>query len=323
MQRESQNRPVLEEKCSEKVVEEERLRRPVKVERERGLVRGSVVRSRNDLVQDLITDTLRAAAIPQLSAYAAQKVKHLVAEAMTVEAMEQGERPGGGRNREVGMSCEDKTVSQFGTSDKEISHSRHMEEEYLRYIREVEGAVHSHDTSGGAVGRYGIEQSDLKVQHQAVGIIKSSEKLPSLLDLKLQHPEFKIENSYSALHSEGRGGDTNQWQRKLSIVQKKFDSQAERDRLTYRSFNLGDQARDLIRRDEKSTFSSLTGKTADIYFRRSDLDQEKQRSSMRQDRTGVRGVSNRNVIGRPEHSWKDRRHAVSGRPSARPWLDGN
>ena len=35
MQRESQNRPVLEEKCSEKVVEEERLRRPVKVERER------------------------------------------------------------------------------------------------------------------------------------------------------------------------------------------------------------------------------------------------------------------------------------------------
>ena len=295
------------------------------MERERGLVRGSVVRSRNDLVQDLIADTLRAAAVPQRSADAAQKVKHLVAEAIrTVGAMEQGERPGGGQNREVGgISREDKTVSQFGMSDKEISQSRHMEEEYLRYIREVEGAVHSHDTSGGAVGRYGSEQSDLKVQHQAVGIIKSSEKLPSLLDLKLQHPEFKIENSYSALHSEGRGGDTNQWQRKLSIVQKKFDSQAERDRLTYRSFNLGDQARDLIRRDEKSTFSSLTGKTADIYFRRSDLDQEKQRSSMRQDRTGVRGVSNRNVIGRPEHSWKDRRHAVSGRPSARPWLDGN
>ena len=260
MQRESQNRPVLEEKCSEKVVEEERLRRPVKVERERELVRGSVVRSRNDLVQDLIADTLRAAAVPQRSADAAQKVKHLVAEAIrTVGAMEQGERPGGGQNREVGgISREDKTVSQFGTSDKEISQSRHMEEEYLRYIREVEGAVHSHDTSGGAVGRYGIEQSDLKVQHQAVGI-KSSEKLPSLLDLKLQHPEFKIENSYSALHSEGRGGDTNQWQRKLSIVQKEFDSQAERDRLTDRSFNHGDQARDLVRRDENPHFLLLLG----------------------------------------------------------------
>ena len=163
-------------------------------------------------MQDLIADTLRAAAVPQHSADAAQKVKHLVAEAIrTVGAMEQGERPGGGQNREVGgISREDKTVSQFGTSDKEISQSRHMEEEYLLYIREVEGAVHSHDTSGGAVGRYGSEQSDLNLQHQAVGI-KSSEKLPSLLDLKLQHPEFKIESSYSALHSEDRGGDTNQW----------------------------------------------------------------------------------------------------------------
>jgi len=324
MQRESQNRPVLEEKCSEKVVEEERLRRPVKEERERELVRGSVVRSRNDLVQDLIADTLRAAAIPQLSADAAQKLKHLVAEAIrTVGAMEQGERPGGGQNREVGgISREDKTVSQFGTSDKEISQSRHMEEEYLRYVRKVEGAVHSHGTSGGAVGRYGSAQNDLKTQYQAVGI-KSSEKLPSLLDLKLQHPELKIESSYIALHSGGRGGDTNQWQRKVSIVQKEFVSQAERDRPADRSFNRRDQARDLVRRDEKSTFSSLTGNTADIYFRRSSLDQEKQRSSVRQDRTDVRSVSNRNVIGRPEHSWKDRRHAVSGRPSARPWLDGN
>jgi hypothetical protein len=167
-------------------------------------------------VQDLIADTPREAAVPQLSADVAQEVKHLVAGAIrTVGAMEQGERPGGGQNRGVGgISREDKTVSQFGTSDKEISHSRHTEEEYLRYIREVEGAVLSHDTSGGAAGRYGSEQNGLKTQHQAVGI-KSSEKLPSLLDLKLQHPEFKIESSYSALHSEDRDGDTNQWQRKL------------------------------------------------------------------------------------------------------------
>jgi hypothetical protein len=275
-------------------------------------------------VQDLIADTLRAAAIPQLSADVAQKVKHLVAEAIrTVGAMEQGERPGGGQNRGVGgISREDKTVSQFGTSDKEISQSRHMEEECLRYIREVEGAVHSHDTRGGAAGRYSSEQSDLKTQHQPVGI-KSSEKLPSLLDLKLQRPELKIVTSYSALHSEDRGGDTNQWQRRVLIVQKEFDRQAERDRPTDRSFNHGDQARDLVRRDEKSTFSSLTGNTADIYFRHSNLDREKQRSSMRQDRTDVRSVSNRNVIGRPEHSWKDRHHAISGRPSARPWLDSN
>jgi len=80
-----------------------------------------------------------------------------------------------------------------------------MEEEYLRYIREVESAYdHSHDTSGGAVGRYGSEQNDLKAPHQAVGI-KSIEKLPSLLDLKLKHPEFKVESSYSVvLHSEDR-----------------------------------------------------------------------------------------------------------------------
>jgi hypothetical protein len=325
MQRESQKRPILEEKCSEKLVEEEQLRRPVKEERERDMVRNSVVRSRNDLVQGLIADSLRAGAVPQFYADAAEKVKHLVAEAIrTVGAMEQGERPGGGRNREVaGVSREDKAVSRFGTSDKEISHSSHMEEEYLRYIREVESAHdHSHDTSGGAVGRYGSEQKDLKAQHQAVGI-KSSEKLPSLLDLKLKHPEFKVESSYSALHSEGRGGDTNQWQRKLSIVRKEFDTQAERGRPTDRSFNHGNQARDLVRRDEKSTFSSVTENTADMYLRRSDLDQEKQRSSTRRDRMEVHGATNRNVIGRPEHGWKNRHRTVSGHPFTRPWLDNN
>ena len=326
MQRESQKRPVLEEKYNERVLEEEQLRRPLKEERGRELVRGSVVSSRNDLVQDLTADSLKAAAIPQLSADAAQKVKHLVAEAIrTVGAMEQGERPGGGQNRGVGgISSEDKTVSQFGTSDKEMSRSRHMEEENLRYIREVESAYdHSHDTSGGAVGRYGSEQNDLKAPHQAVGV-KSSEKLPSLLDLKLKHPEFNVEGSHSAvLHSEHRGGDTNQWHRKVSIVQKEFDSQAERDRSTDRSFIRGNQARDLVRRDEKPTFSSVTENPADIYFRCSDLDLEKQRSSVRRDRTDVRGTSNRNVIDRPEHSWKDHRNTVPGHPSTRPWLDSN
>jgi len=57
----------------------------------------------------------------------------LVAEAIrTVGAMQQGERPGGGQNRKVGaISREDKTVSRFGTSDKEISQPRLIEEEYL------------------------------------------------------------------------------------------------------------------------------------------------------------------------------------------------
>jgi len=326
MQRENQKRPVLEEKYSKKLLEEEQLRRPVKEERERELARGSVVRSRNDLVHDVIADSLRAAAVPQLSADAAQKVKHLVAEAIrTVGTMEQGERPGGGQNREIGgISHEDKTVSRFGTSDKEMSQSRHMEEEYLRYIREVESAYdHSHDTSRGAVGRYGSEQKDLKAPHQAVGI-KSSEKLPSHLNLKLTHPEFKVESSYSAvLHSEDRGGDTNQWQRKVSVLQKEFDSQAERDRPTDRSFNHGNHSRDLVRRNEKSTFSSVAENTADIYLRRSVVDLEKQRSSMKRDRMGIPVSSNRNVIDRPEHRWKDRRHTVSGRPSIRPWLDSN
>ena len=325
MERESQKRPVLEEECSKKVVEEEKLRRPVKEERERELVRGSVVRSGNDPVQDLITGSLRAPAIPQRSAGAAQQVKHSVAEAMrTVGVTEQGERPGGGRNREVGgINREDKTVSRFRTSDKEISQSRHMEEEYLRYIKEVEGACdRSHDTGRGAVGRYGSEQNDQKAQHQAVGI-KSSEKLPSLLDLKLKRPEFKFESGYSVLRSEDRGGNTVQWQRRVSTVRKEFDSQAERDRPTDRSFNRGNQAQDFVRRDEKSTFSSVTENTADMYLRRSDLDQDRQRSSAGRDRMDVRGASNMNVIGRPELSWMDRRHTVSGHPSARPWLDSN
>jgi hypothetical protein len=199
-----------------------------------------------------------------------------------------------------------------------------MEEEYWRYIGEVESACdHSHDTSRGAVGRYRNEKNDLKAPHQAVGI-KSTEKLPSLLDLKLKHAELKVESSRSAvLHSVHRGGDTDQWQRKVSIVQKEFDSQAERDRPTDRTFIRGNQARDLVRRDEKPTFSSVTENPADIYFRRSDLDLEKQRSAVRRDRTDVRGASNRNVIDRPEHGWKDRRNTVPGHPSTRPWLDSN
>jgi hypothetical protein len=325
MQRESQNRPVLVEKRSELVVEEEKLRNPVKEEREREALRGSVVRSRNNLVQDLIADTLRAAAIPQLSADAAQKVKQLVAVAIrTAGAMEQGERPGGGQNRGVGgISRADTTVSRFGTSDKELSPSRHMEEEYLRYMREVESAYdHSHDTSGGAAGRYSSEQSDLKAQHQAVGT-KSSEKLQSLLDLKLKNPEFRVESSYSAKHSNDRGGDTNQRQRKVSTVRKEFDSQAMRDRPTDSSFNYRNQARDLVRRDEESTSSSVTANTADMYMRRSDLDQERRRGSARRDRMDIRSAGNRNTIGSYEHSRKDRRHAVFGHPSTRPWLDSN
>jgi hypothetical protein len=324
MQRESQKRPVLVEKCSEKVVEE-KLRKPVKEERERELVRGSVVRSRNDLVQGMIADTLRAAAIPQLSADAAQKVKHVLAGAIrTAGVMEQGERPGGGQNREVGGIClEDTTVSQFGASDKEMSPSRHVEEEYLRFIREVESSCdHSHNTSGGAVGRNSSEQNDLKSQHQAVGT-KSSEKLPSLLDLKLKHSEFRVEHSYSAQYSDDRYGDTDQWQRKVLTVRNEFDSQAECDQQTDRSFNPGNQARDLVRREEKSTFSSVTENTADTYMRRSDLDQEMQRSLARRDRMDIRSTGNRNMIDRSQHSWKDRHHAVFGRPSISPWLDSS
>lgn len=93
------------------------------------MVRGSAIRSRNDLVQDLIADSLRAAAIPQLAADAAQKVKHFVAEAnKTVGAKELGVRPSGDRSREgSSINREDKTVSIFGTPDKELSQSRHME----------------------------------------------------------------------------------------------------------------------------------------------------------------------------------------------------
>ena len=312
MQREGQKRPVLGETYSEKVVEEEQLRRPVKEEKERQLVRGSAIRSRNDLAQDPIADSLSAAAIPQLSADSTQKAKHFVAEAnKTVGAKEVS-----------GISREDKTVSLFGTADKELSQLRHMEEEYLRYIREVESAYdHNHDASRGTVARYGSEQHDLQPQHQALST-KPSEKLPSLLDLKLNRPEYRVESSYSSQHSEDRGGDSNQWQRRFSIVQREFNSQAEHVRPTDRSFNRGNQARDLVRRDEKSTFSSVTENTADIYLRRSDLDHERQRNSARQDRRDFRGTGNRSAIARRERSRKDRR-VVPGRSSGRPWLDSN
>ena len=36
-----------------------------------------------------------------------------------------------GKTEVGGISREDKTVSRFGKSDKEMSQSRHMEEEYL------------------------------------------------------------------------------------------------------------------------------------------------------------------------------------------------
>jgi hypothetical protein len=319
MQRESQKGPVL----SEKVVEEEQLRRPLKEERERELVRGSVVRSRNDLVQDLIADTLRAAAIPQLSADTAQKVQHLLAEAIrTAGAIVQGERPGGGQNREIGgMSREDTTVSRFGTSNRETS-SRHVDGEGSRYMREVESAYsHDHDMSGGAAGRYGSERSDLKAQCQAVGT-ESTEKLPSLLNFNVNHPQFSVESSYSAQHSDNRGGDANRWQGTASLVREEFGGQAERDRSTDRSFNLGNQARDAVRRDGKATFSSITEDTADIYMRRSNLDQERQRCSATQGRMDVQGAGKRNAIGRPEQSRKDH-HPVSGHPYTRPWLDSN
>jgi hypothetical protein len=225
---------------------------------------------------------------------------------------------GGGRNREVGgVSLEDMTVSRFVTSDKEMSQSRRMEEGYLRYIRTVERADdHKRDTSGGAAGRYCGERSDVKAQYQAVGT-KSSEKLPSLLDVKLKHPEFRVERSYSAQHLVDRGGDTNQRQR-ISTVQKELDGQSEHDRLTDRRFNHGNHARDSVRRDEMSTFSPVAEETGNIYRRRSDLNWEKQRSPARLERTDVRGVGNRNVIGRSEHSRKDRRHVASGRRSTRP-----
>ena len=125
MQRKSRKRPVLVEKCSEKLVEEEQLRKVVNEERERELVMGSVVRRRNVLVQDLIADTFREAGISQLSADDAQKIKQLVAEAIrTMRAMVQEETSGSGRNSEVGgIGHEDTTISRFGTSDKEMSHS--------------------------------------------------------------------------------------------------------------------------------------------------------------------------------------------------------
>jgi hypothetical protein len=312
MQRESQKGPVL----GEKVVEEEQLRRPLKEERERELVRGSVVRSRNDVVQDLIADTLRAAAIPQLSADTAQKVQHLLAEAIrTAGAIVQRERPGGGQ-----MSREDTTVSRFGTSNREMLPSRHVEGEGLRYLREVESAYsHNHEMSGGSAGRYGSERSDLNAQCQAVGT-ESSEKLPSLLDFNVNHPQFSVESSYSAQHSDNRGGDANRWQGMASLVREEFDSQAERDRSTDRSFNLGNQARDAVRRDGKTTFQD----TADIYMRRSNLDQERQRCSATQGRMDVQSAGKRNAtIGRPEHSRKDHPHPVSGHPYTRPWLDSN
>ncbi|PNF23320.1 hypothetical protein B7P43_G17107 [Cryptotermes secundus] len=187
---------------------EEAYRGQMEEERERKLVRmSSNLRSRNDMVEDLIADSLREAAIPQLSADAAQKVKHLVAEAIrSVGVANQDKRHDVSTSRGVGGIHPESTVSRFGRPDKEMPEAGVFEGGYSRQVKEVDYLHESrHDMYGGALQKHSFEQDDLKsqqyslIRNQKISS-ETSLNLPSILDLKLKPPEVTGASSSDMQH---------------------------------------------------------------------------------------------------------------------------
>jgi len=145
-----------EEKELKRRMEEEEMRKRMEEERGREFVRTSLnLRSRNDVLKDLITDTLREAAIPQLSADSAQKLKQLIAEAIrSVGEVEQEKRCNVVSTSKgvSGISPRDITVSQFGRTDKGMPESRYFKG-HLQHIREGDSMYRRrYDVYGGTVG---------------------------------------------------------------------------------------------------------------------------------------------------------------------------
>lgn len=155
---EKEFRRQVEEKELKRQMEQKELKRRVDDQREREMMRtGLNLRNGNDMVHDLIADSLREVSIPQLSEGTAQKLKQLIAEAVkSMGTSEQGER------RSVvststgfgGIRPENITVSRFGRPDKETPESRHFEEGHSRHITGVDNPYERrYAEHGGALRR--------------------------------------------------------------------------------------------------------------------------------------------------------------------------
>jgi hypothetical protein len=140
----------VEEKELKRQMEEKKLRQ-VEEERNRQLMRTSVnLRSTND-VQDLIADSLREAAVSQLSPDAAQKLKQLITQAVRSVGVGNPEERQSVVSTSRGFSgihLRDAAVSCFRGSNKE------MPEGDTRYVREVDNMrEHLYDAYGSVLGR--------------------------------------------------------------------------------------------------------------------------------------------------------------------------
>jgi hypothetical protein len=156
---EKEIRRQIEEKEFRRQVEEKELKRQVEEQREREVVRrtGLNLRNSNDMVQDLIADSLREVGIPHLSEDTAQKLKQIIAEAVkSIGTADQRERRSVVSTSTVfgGIRPENITVSQFGRPDKETPEPRLFEEGFSHRIAEVDNPYERrYDACGGAVER--------------------------------------------------------------------------------------------------------------------------------------------------------------------------
>jgi hypothetical protein len=310
-----------------KQLEEEELGRRMGEERKSGLVGiNSSLRTRSDLVGDLIAESLREADIPHPSAETAQKLKQLIAEAIRSVGMVDQE----GRQSVVSTSRGDSgidpkvgSVSHFRVFDKVMPETRRFEESESHYGRE-DGSLYqrTYDAYGGAVGRHSYD--DLQPQHCSVSRnqeinSKSSSKIPSLLELKLKPIAEVCAASNDVQHSEEMGScvdvNTNQRQGRTLAAQKKLEIQAKLNRLSDRSL-----------RDGRFSFSSVAEKDTAIYMRRSDLDRnlrETQSSSTRQDTSHVWGTHSMYQKDRQEHG-RNHHHGMDSACLARQsWYGRN
>ncbi|XP_023723764.2 uncharacterized protein LOC111873348 isoform X1 [Cryptotermes secundus] len=149
----------VEERELKRQIEEKEMKRQIEEQREREMLRRASLnlKNRNDMVQDLIADSLREANIPQLSEDTAQKLKQLIAEAVrSVGTLDQDAR------RSIvststgfgGMHPENITISRFVRPDKDIPESRCFEERYSRHITEVDNPFERrYDVHGGELER--------------------------------------------------------------------------------------------------------------------------------------------------------------------------
>jgi hypothetical protein len=266
-------------------VPEDAYLRRIEEERERESVRmGLNVRSKNDMVENLMAGSRSGAAVPQFSAATAQEMKLRAQEFIrNVGIANQVERHDVSTSRGVhGIHPKEIRVSQYGRHDKETPETAAFEERYSRQIKEADN-LHErrHDVYGSVLKRHGFEQDDLKSQQYSLSRnqeIRSGTSLclPSLLELKLKPPELSGASSCDVQHPLDRSlfSDVGSNQRHgwVLTAQKELDMHVKHgmqaDRFTSHAIQYVDSAR----KDIKPAFSLPYEQNADIFKRRSDLD---------------------------------------------------